>query len=52
MTSSALLTFDEYTALGFVEPFNREQFISTGISVKPGILYIPGPRVNRNPSGE
>lgn len=47
-----LYTFEEYTALGFDTPFNKETLNSAGISPKPGILYVPGPLVNRVPVGE
>ena len=46
------LTLEEYTALGLDAPFSRETLNSMGMSPKAGILYAPGPRVNRKPSGE
>lgn len=44
-------TFDEYTALGFAEPFSNETVNSFGMSEKPGILYDPGPLVYNIPFG-
>lgn len=46
------LTLEEYTARLLTLSFSKVTFSVTGMFLKPGILYVPGPRVRTSPAGE